>query len=67
MLAAPALWSCRRALERQDVAGRKVTFIEDGLTTVCAIWRGAGTPHIVGVPAMPVLPVFTRAELMLDV
>ena len=77
-----------RALEGQDVAGRKITFIEDVITpggavsdayqlavqddaqviaTVCAIWRGEGTPHIVGVPAMPVLPVFTRAELMLDV
>lgn len=28
---------------------------------------GQWTPHIVGVSAMPVLPVFTPAELMLDV
>lgn len=73
-----------RALEGQDVAGRKVTFIEDIITTggavadacqlasgegaevlavVCAIWRGDGAPRIQSVPTLPVLPVFTRADL----
>lgn len=73
-----------RAIEGQDVAGRKVTFIEDVITTggavsdaydlaageganvlavVCAIWRGAGDPHIAKTPHLQVLPVFTRADL----
>ncbi|MGX7873707.1 orotate phosphoribosyltransferase [Mesorhizobium sp. ORM6] len=73
-----------RAIEGQDIAGRKVTFIEDVITTggavadahqlavkegadvlavVCAIWRGEGAPRIQGVSALPVLPVFTRADL----
>ncbi|MGX7874240.1 orotate phosphoribosyltransferase [Mesorhizobium sp. ORM6] len=73
-----------RAIEGQDIAGRKVTFIEDVITTggavadahqlavkegadvlavVCAIWRGEGAPSIQGVSALPVLPVFTRADL----
>ncbi|TSE12191.1 orotate phosphoribosyltransferase [Mesorhizobium intechi] len=73
-----------RAIEGQDVAGRKVTFIEDVITTggavadahqlaanegadvlavICAIWRGEGAPGIQGLSALPVLPVFTRADL----
>ncbi len=73
-----------RAIEGQDVMHRKVTFIEDVITTggavqdaynlatkegaeilavVCAIWRGDGAPHIQGVPALPVLPIFTQADL----
>lgn len=73
-----------RAIEGQDVSGRRVTFIEDVismggavkdayqlalgeqahvLAVICAIWRGDGTPAIDGVPHLPVLPVFTRADL----
>lgn len=73
-----------RAIEGQDVAGQKVTFIEDVITTggavadaltmaraegadvlavICAIWRGNGDPHITNAPDLPVLPVFTRADL----
>lgn len=35
----------------------------DVLAVVCAIWRGEGAPSIQGVSALPVLPVFTRADL----
>jgi orotate phosphoribosyltransferase len=73
-----------RAIEGQDIAGKKVTFIEDIITTggavadahqlavqegadvlavVCAIWRGEGEPRIQRVPALPVHPVFIRADL----
>ncbi|WP_425052594.1 orotate phosphoribosyltransferase [Psychromarinibacter sp. S121] len=73
-----------RALEGQDVSGKKVTFIEDIITTggavadayrlarqegadilavVCAIWRGDGDPQVQDVPELPVLPLFTRADL----
>jgi orotate phosphoribosyltransferase len=73
-----------RAIEGQDIAGKKVTLIEDIITTggavadahqqavqegadvlavVCAIWRGEGNPGILGIPALPVRPVFTRADL----
>ncbi|WP_168879627.1 orotate phosphoribosyltransferase [Rhizobium sp. P28RR-XV] len=73
-----------QAIEGQDVAGRRVTFIEDVISTggavkdayhlaigsqahilavVCAIWRGEGAPAIQGLPRLPVLPVFTRADL----
>ncbi|ULJ73687.1 orotate phosphoribosyltransferase [Rhizobium gallicum] len=33
------------------------------LAVVCAIWRGDGTPRIHSVPALSVLPVFSRADL----
>lgn len=80
---AKAYGTCR-AIEGQQVCGRKVTFIEDVITTggavedayhlalgeqahilavICAIWRGEGTPAIQGVPQLPVLPIFTRADL----
>ena len=73
-----------RAIEGQDIAGRKVTFIEDVITTggavvdahqlavdeggdvlavICAIWRGEGGPKIRGLPALPVRPLFRRADL----
>lgn len=73
-----------QAIEGQDVSGRRVTFVEDVISTggavkdayhlaigsqaqilavVCAIWRGDGTPAIRGLPNLPVLPVFTRANL----
>lgn len=73
-----------RAIEGEDVSGRRVTFIEDVISTggavkdayhlaigsqahilavVCAIWRGEGAPAIQGLPQLPVLPVFTRADL----
>jgi orotate phosphoribosyltransferase len=80
---AKAYGTCR-AIEGQDIVGRRVTFIEDVITTggavtdahrlaveegarvlavVCAIWRGDGAPRIIGVPDLPVLPVFSRADL----
>lgn len=73
-----------RAIEGQDVKGRKIAFIEDVITSggavfdafqlaqdegaevlavVCAIWRGEGAPNISNLPDLPVLPVFTRADL----
>jgi len=73
-----------RAIEGQDFTNRRITFIEDVITTggavadahrlalegkasvlgvVCAIWRGDGAPAISGLPALPVLPAFMRAEL----
>ncbi|MGR9276140.1 orotate phosphoribosyltransferase [Rhizobium leguminosarum] len=33
------------------------------LAVVCAIWRGDGIPCIHSVPTLPVLPVFSRADL----
>jgi len=73
-----------RAIEGQDIAGRRVTFIEDVISTggavvdayqlavrekanviavVCAIWRGEGTPNIMGVPGLPLYPFMTRTDL----
>lgn len=48
------------------VADASVLLASEGAvldTVVCAIWRGAGEPHIAGVPNLVVRPALTEADL----